>query len=100
MDRRAFCAIEREPNDDCTAFVSEEDRLSAQAVFPKNKVFASRCAEAGNIYYSNTSGNYQFMAVFAGRSKTEANAVLAKVKAAGGYPGANIRRMRTGFNGT
>jgi hypothetical protein len=87
-------------NDDCTAFVPETERLAAQAVFPKNKVFASRCAEAGNIYYSNTAQDQQFMGVFAGRSKAEANAVLAKVKAAGGFPGANVRRMRTGFNGT
>lgn len=86
--------------DDCTGFVSESDRNSAQSLFPHNKVFASRCAEAGNIYYSNTNSNYNFMAVFAGRTQAQANKMLATVKATGQFPTANIRRMRTGFNGT
>ncbi len=86
-------------HDDCSGFISESDRLAAQAKFPNNKVFASRCAEAGNIYYSNTNANQNFMAVFAGRTQADAKKVLAAAKAAG-YSTANIRRMRTGFNGT
>lgn len=85
--------------DDCTGFVSEADRLAAQALFPNNKVFTSRCAEAGNIYYSNVNSNMNFMGVFAGRTSAEAQRMLTKVKAAG-FATANIRRMRTGFNGT
>lgn len=86
-------------HDDCSGFISESDRLAAQSKFPNNKVFASRCAEAGNIYYSNTNANQNFMAVFAGRTNAEAKKVLAAAKAAG-FSTANIRRMRTGFNGT
>ena len=39
------------------------------------------------------------MAVYAGKAPAEANRMLAAVKATGKFPGANIRRMRTGFNG-
>jgi hypothetical protein len=40
------------------------------------------------------------MAVYAGSTLAEAKRVLAAVKATGKFPGANLRRIRTGFNGT
>jgi hypothetical protein len=40
------------------------------------------------------------MAVYAGITQAEANRMLAKVKATGKFPGANIRRMRAVMNGT
>jgi pyruvate kinase len=40
------------------------------------------------------------MAVYAGTTLADANLMLAKVKAAGKYPSANVRRMRAAFNGT
>jgi hypothetical protein len=85
---------------DCKVFVPEAERLAAQALFPHNKVFASRCIEAGDIYYSNVAPDQQFMAVYAGRTLAEARAMLARVRATGRYAGANLRRMRAGFNGT
>ena len=85
---------------DCNVFVPESERLEAQALFPHNKVFASRCFETGDIHYTNVAPDQQFMAVYAGRTPAEANAMLARVKAAGKYPGANLRRMRAGINGT
>jgi hypothetical protein len=39
------------------------------------------------------------MAVYAGRTRAEANAMLARVKATGKFDGANLRRMSIGFNG-
>jgi hypothetical protein len=87
-------------NDDCNVFVSENDRLQAQALFPDRKVFASRCYEPGDLFYTNVNDNYRIMAVYAGKTLAEANRVLAAVKATGKFPGANVRRMRTGFNGT
>lgn len=87
-------------NDDCNVFVSESDRLQAQALFPDRKVFASRCYEPGDLFYTNVNDNYRIMAVYAGKTLAEANRVLADVKATGKFPGANVRRMRTGFNGT
>lgn len=86
--------------DNCSVFVPERERLAAQALFPDHKVFASRCAEPGNLYYTNTSANAHFMAVYAGTTLSEANRMLAAVQATGKFTGANIRRMRAGFNGT
>ena len=88
------------PADNCDNYLPEPDRLAAQILFPNNKVFASRCAVPGQVSYSNTSAKAQFMAVYAGNTLAEANAMLAKVKATGKFPGANIRRMRAMINGT
>ena len=84
----------------CNVFVPEPERLAAQALFPDHKVFSSRCSEPGQLYYTNTSPKAYFMAVFAGNTLAEANRMLATVQATGNYPGASIRRMRAGFNGT
>jgi hypothetical protein len=88
------------PTENCDNYIPEPDRMAAQVLFPNNKVFTSRCAEPGQVSYSNTSSKAQFMAVYAGNTLAEANAMLAKVKATGKFPGANIRRMRAMVNGT
>ncbi len=77
---------------------------------PKNavKVFGSRCTDPENLFYldlssrqtRNLSETHRIMAVYAGTTKAEAQKMLAGVKATGKFPGANTRRMRTGFNGT
>lgn len=85
---------------DCDVFVPESERTATQRLFPDHKVFASRCPEPGNLSYSNTSSKHRFMAVYAGTTLAEANRMLTVVKATGKFPGANIRRMRTGLNGT
>jgi hypothetical protein len=84
----------------CDVFVPETERLAAQALFPDHKVFASRCIEPGELFYTNISEKHRIMAVYAGTTLAEAKRVLSAVQATGKYPGANIRRMRTGFNGT
>jgi hypothetical protein len=86
--------------DDCAQFVSETERLAAQSLFPQRKVFTSRCVDAGSLYYTNTAPNQRLMGVYAGATRAEAARTLAAVKATGRFPGANIRRMRAGFNGT
>jgi hypothetical protein len=87
--------------DDCQKFVPEEERQSAQALFPRHKVFTDRgCGEPGETYYTGTQSGARFMAVYAGRTRREANAMLARVKATGKFAGANLRRMSIGFNGT
>jgi hypothetical protein len=86
--------------DDCNSFVPEEERLEAQALFPNNKVFASRCGEPGDVYYTNTTAKTQFMAVYAGATIAEARRMLEMVRATRKYPGANIRRMQVGYMGT
>ncbi|HJR08860.1 MAG TPA: hypothetical protein VJ842_16495 [Pyrinomonadaceae bacterium] len=87
--------------DDCQIFVPEDERLAAQALFPHNKVFTDRgCGEPGDTFYTGTQSSAHFMAVYAGRTRAEANAMLARVKATGKFAGANLRRMSIGFNGT
>lgn len=86
--------------DDCNVFVSESDRLQAQTLFFDRKVFTDRCVDVENLFYSNVDSKHRMMAVYAGRTLAEAKRVLEAVKKTGQFPGANIRRMRTGFNGT
>jgi len=90
----------KSPGDSCDVFVPESERLAAQALFPDHKVFSSRCAEPGQLYYTNTSPKAHFMAVYAGTTLAEAKRMLAAVKATGKFTGATVRRMRAGFNGT
>jgi hypothetical protein len=87
-------------NDSCDVFIPETERLAAQELFPNNKVFTSRCVEPGELFYTNVAENQRIMAVYAGATLAESKRVLTAVKASGKFPGANIRRMRTGFNGT
>ena len=84
----------------CDIFVPEAEREAAQALFPRSKVFASRCMEPGDLFYTDVAEDSQFVAVYAGRTRAEGLAMLEKVMATGKYPGANLRRMSTGFNGT
>ena len=85
---------------DCEKFVPESERLAAQALFPDHKVFSSRCTEAGSLFYTSIDDKYRIMAVYGGTTLAESKRVLAAVKATGKFPGAYVRRMRTGFNGT
>ncbi len=95
-------------NDSCEVFIPEGDRLAAQVLFPDHKVFSSRCTDPENLFYAdlsshnvmNLSEKHRIMAVYAGTTLAEANRMLAAVKATGKFPGANVRRLRTGFNGT
>jgi hypothetical protein len=85
---------------DCDTFVPEDQRLAAQELFPRRKVFTSRCNEPVSTYYTNTAPTQRFMAVYAGATRAEAEKTLAAVRATRKFPGANLRRMRAGFNGT
>ena len=85
---------------DCDTFVPETERLKAQALFPDHKVFTSRCTEPGNLFYTTISEKHRIMGVYGGTTLAESKRVLASVKATGKFPGAYLRRMRTGFNGT
>ena len=86
--------------DDCDVFVPESERLAVQALFPDHKVFSSRCPDVETLFYTNVNSKHRIMAVYAGSTLVEARRLLESVKATGKFPGANIRQMRTGFNGT
>ena len=83
-----------------TKFVSEDERLSTQELFPRNKVFASRCPEPGNLFYEPINYKVRFMAVYAGRTMPEAAKMLGTVKATGKFSNAYIKQIYAGFNGT
>jgi hypothetical protein len=86
--------------DDCNTFIPETERVAAQTLFPDRKVFASRCVEPGELFYTNIDSKYRIMAVYAGTTLAEAKRALRAVEATGKFPGVYMRRMRTGFNGT
>ncbi|HKR58865.1 MAG TPA: hypothetical protein VJS64_03960 [Pyrinomonadaceae bacterium] len=90
----------RVKDDNCDVFISEDERLQAQAYFPENKVFASRCMDIENLAYIGVKPDIRILAVYAGPTISDARRILAQVKATGKYNDATIRRMRTGFNGT
>lgn len=87
-------------DDTCDVFVPEAERLAAQALFPDHKVFASRCADPENLFYTSVDPKFRIMAVYGGTTLAESKRMLATVRATGKFPGAYVRRMRTGFNGT
>ena len=90
----------RANEDDCNTFIPETERLQAQSLFPDRKVFSSRCYDIENLFYTNVDSNARFMAVYGGTTPAEAKRAQEAVRATGKFPGAYLRRMRTGFNGT
>lgn len=86
--------------DDCENAIVENERLKVQSLFPKNKVFALKCADPGDMYYTNVADDVSFLAVYAGKTLAQAKAFLKTVKDTGQFPGAAVRRMKAGINGT
>lgn len=84
----------------CDEAFPEKRRLEVQALFPDNKVFAVRCPEPGNNYYTNVSQDASFLAVFAGTTLAEAKAFKKKIDATGKFRNVSLRRMQAGINGT
>jgi hypothetical protein len=91
--------------DDCSVFIPESERIEAQTLFPDRKVFTSRCSDpgapnSGMMYYTNVDWKVRFMAVYGGTTRAAAQRTLNAVKASGKFPGAYMKRMQAGFNGT
>lgn len=79
------------------------ERLKVQALFPKNKVFTSaiNCDEEDNAFYEGINENeHGFVAVYAGKTKPEAEKFLQIVAATNKFSGANLRKTRFILNGT
>jgi len=85
---------------DCNIFIPESERLQTQPLFPDHKVFTSRCNDIDTEFFTNVNRNSRIMAVYAGTTLAEANRMLAAVRTTKKFPAANLRRMRTGLNGT
>ena len=81
-----------EPECSC---VSEEERLEAQGAFPTRKAFASHfnCPEE-LIGYENVDNEFNFLAVYAGKTLNEAQHVLRLVTSNPRYSTAYLKRMR------
>jgi len=97
-----FYAVVLRTTEECG--VSEKERRAIQELFPKNKVFTSTMdceLSEDNTSYENIGENGNgFIAVYAGRSKAEAEKFLQTVKAKNKFPGANVRKTRVVFSGT
>jgi len=91
-----FYAVILKTTEPC--IVTEKERLQAQSLFPRSKVFSLRfqCDEKieENITYTNVDIKFGFLAVHAGTTLEEAKKRLAEVIATGRFPGANIRKMQ------
>ena len=61
------------------AGIMESVRAGAQRPFPRDKVFTSRNLCAGAVFfYEGAARDFNFTAVYAGRTEAEAQSVLAK----------------------
>ncbi|MFL5540556.1 MAG: hypothetical protein ACJ8J0_16315 [Longimicrobiaceae bacterium] len=82
--------------------IPERDRVSAQRLFPARKVFSQRfeCDDdvENNVSYTAVNPSRAFLAVYAGLTRSQANATLAAVTRTGRFPGANLRRMQVVYN--
>lgn len=78
--------------------IKDAERLAAQRLFPKQKVFYERNCPDDNyedmISYTSVDYNYDFLAVYAGSTLSEAKKLSAKIKKMNHYPGHNIRKMQ------
>ena len=79
---------------DCT-IVTEEERLEAQKLWPTRKVFTSHlnCPEE-LVLYENVDRNFNFLAVYAGKTLKEAQRVLTQIKANPRYSQVYLKRTR------
>lgn len=77
----------------CKGFISETERSAVQAQFPKHKVFTSRNGCFPMVFYTNTNDKYNFVAVYAGKTETDAKQITIRAQEAG-FSDANLRKMQ------
>ncbi|MFN2577625.1 MAG: hypothetical protein ABR607_08045 [Pyrinomonadaceae bacterium] len=76
--------------------IPDQERVSVQALFPRNKVFLDRfdCGPEDNITYSTVDHKYTILAVYGGSTKRQAQSILAHARTNGRFPGAYLKRMQ------
>lgn len=87
----------------CEKTPEDFNRENLQWNFLKNKVFIARgCYSIENNFYTKLGTNVIALAVYAGSTKAQADALLKKVKANDMIDAkdAYVLRISTGFNGT
>ncbi len=90
---RSVKTVETHGDEICKGFIEEFERLAVQEKFLEHKVFTSRNGCASMVYYTKVNDKYNFIAVYAGASKTEATAIITQAKVAG-FPDASLRKMQ------
>ena len=86
---------------DCATEDFDPERLKAQKLFPKNKVFFEvECPDMGADSYTEVGGQSltDFMAVYAGQTSAEAAEFLKTVRATKKFPQARVVHLTTTFN--
>jgi hypothetical protein len=77
--------------------LSEEKRLSVQALYPSRKVFLHRyfCEDfSDDVTYTNVDQKVGFIAAYAGEKAAEAKTFLAEVTRGGKFPDAYLKKMQ------
>lgn len=76
--------------------IADNERVSAQALFPRNKVFLSRfeCDAEDIISYSPIEDKYSILAIYAGNTRREADRFLTQVRRSSRFPDAYIKKLR------
>jgi hypothetical protein len=82
--------------------IPESARVAAQGRFPRRKVFSQRFECDGdienNVTYTGVTPGRAFLAVYAGVTRSQADATLAAVVRTHRFAGANLRRMQVVYN--
>lgn len=83
-------------DDRCSqGYFAESERKKIQLLFLNNKVFASRNGcYMPRVWYDGANNQYEFIAVYAGESKTQADAFLNQVRRRKEFSDANSRKMK------
>ena len=76
--------------------IPDEERVSAQMFFPRNKVFLDRfdCGPEDDITYRPLDNKYSILAVYGGSTKRQAQEILARARKTGRFAGAYLKKMR------
>ena len=87
-------SVKASGDSDCS-IVTEAERLEEQKMWPTRKVFASHlnCPEE-LVLYENADQNFNFLAVYAGKTLKEAQRLLNQIKVNPRYSQAYLKRMR------
>ena len=76
--------------------IPDQERVSAQVFFPRNKVFLDRfdCGPEDDITYSNLDSKYSILAVYGGATKRQALTILARARKTGRFSDAYLKKMQ------
>ena len=93
-DRSAeFYAVILKTAERCS--IPDEERVSAQVFFPRNKVFLDRfdCGLEDNITYRPLDNKYSILAVYGGSTKHQAQEILVRARKTGRFADAYLKKI-------